>query len=293
MADASQALGDSAAAERRLLLALVQSPTLSWTPYANLASFALARGDADLAARRLEDGLAFFPRSRDLRQAQARLAVLRHDEGKAVQVLSLLVAENPTDGTASLALLDLQAPRLSPEQYRVRLWKIFDRVPSDRGVFSALSGALIAMHDWEGAGIALGQHEAAAGPPDSGVLLVKGLVAAMEGNDAAALDAFRRSASLARDGRARFDAALVLLRGGNARSALAELAGAEDEITRHGGLAEKDEARARIALAVGSAYLLDGDRGGARTALARAIALDPKNLRAGLLMRKLEAEDHQ
>jgi hypothetical protein len=39
----------------------------------------------------------------------------------------------------------------------------------------------------------------------------------------------------------------------------------------------------------GAARLLDGDIPGAGSALSRARALDPRNLRAGLLLRKLEA----
>jgi hypothetical protein len=45
----------------------------------------------------------------------------------------------------------------------------------------------------------------------------------------------------------------------------------------------------RIETLRGAARMLDGDLVGGGSALARALELDPHNLRAGLLMRKLEA----
>jgi Flp pilus assembly protein TadD len=293
LADSYQALGMTADAEKRLLHALTLAPALTWTAYANLAFYSNARGDTPSAGRRLTDGLAFFPLSRELRLGQAQLAARRGETDAAILILSKLEAENPEDGEVALLLLDQQAPGLSPEEYRARLWKAFDRVPSDKGVFSALSAALIASHDWEGAGIAIDQHAAAGGAAGQHLLLAEGMIAAMRGSDAAASDAFRRAAAIAGDGIARYDLSLLLLRRGNGKAALAELGIAADEYERRGNPAERSDVLSRIQMLTGSARLLDGDESGARDAFLRSLALNPHNLRAALLLRKLEAGRQQ
>jgi tetratricopeptide (TPR) repeat protein len=291
IADIMAAAGRNEDAEAWLVGALPLAPALSWTPYADLAFYAMMRGDTRLAARRLLDGLAFFPRSRELRIFQARVDVAAGDIGGAQAVLTALLAERPSDGEAGLLLLALQGPEMSPEASRARLWKLFDLVPSDPAVFDALAATLIAARDWDGMRIALRQFEASGGQLDARHLLFQGLAAAMSGDDRSALAALRRSDLLAKDGTARFDIALVMLRGGAPRDALVELEAAAAEVQASAGPGDvgSKAALSRIETLRGAARLLDGDTSGAGTALARARALDPGNLRAGLLMRKLEA----
>lgn len=293
LADSYQALGKNEQAEASLLRALQLAPSFSWTPYANLALFAAGRGDAALAGRRLDDGLAFFPASRELRVARARLAAQSGDTANASSILSPLVAEHPDDGEAALLLLDLQAAGLSPEEYRARLWRTFNRIPADLPTFAALSAALIGAHDWEGASVAIRQHVAASGAADEQLLLVEGMVSAMRGDDEGAADAFRRAAAIAGDGVGRFNLALVLLRRGNAKAAVAELSVASEEYARKGNLDERSQVLSRMQTLIGSARLLEGDEGGAREAFTRSLELNPRNLRAGLLLRKLEAGRQQ
>jgi Flp pilus assembly protein TadD len=130
--------------------------------------------------------------------------------------------------------------------------------------------------------IAVGQSQGSGGRPDARTLLLQGFAAAMSGDDAEATRAYRQSALLARDGIARFNLALVMLRRGAARAALAELDGAAAE-------SQDRPLLSRIETLRGAARMLDGDLAGAGSALSRALAMDPHNLRAALLMRKLEA----
>ena len=289
LADVSQAMGRPAAAEKALARALPLAPQLSWTPYANLAFFAGLRGEWGLALRRLEDGRAFFPQSRELRLAQAQVARSSGDMASAVKILSGLVADRPDDGEAALSLLDIQAPAMSPEHYSARLWKLFNLIPADAATFTALSALLVGSHDWEGAAAALTQHEAAGGMADDRVFLVRGMIAAMRGDDAAAEEAFRRADAISRDGTARYNIALVVLRRGNARAAIAEVRRAMDEFELRGRGDERARVLSLMEMLTGSARLLDGDTTGARAAFVRSLALDAQNLRAGLLLRKLEA----
>jgi tetratricopeptide (TPR) repeat protein len=179
---------------------------------------------------------------------------------------------------------------LSPEKYRAELWKLFNRVPADTATFSLLSAALIAARDWEGAGAAVRQHQAAGGTADPGeLLLVQGMVAAMTGDFTGAAAAFRAAETSVKDGRARYDLALVLLSRGNTHAAIQELGAAADEYGARGDPAHQGPVLSRIETLMGEARMLEGDEAGAHGALARALALEPGNMRAGLLLRKLEA----
>ncbi len=289
LADISMAGGNAADAESWLLKALPLGPSASWTAYADLALFDLQRGALPAAARRINDGLAFFPRSRELRFQQAQIAVAMGQKDQAESIVRALAAENPADADAGLLLLALRAPSLSPESYRGELWTLFNHAPASRAVFGALSAALFATHDWEGAELALHQFEAAQGEPAADTLLVAGMVSAQKGDPAAAIAALRKSMLLARDPRALYDLGLVYLSQGNARAARAELDAAAEEYPPPGEAPDARAAMARIETFRGTAHLLDGDLTAARTALEHARMLDPRNLRAALELRKLEA----
>jgi tetratricopeptide (TPR) repeat protein len=289
LADIFAAAGNAAQSERWLLRTLGVAPSLSWTPYVDLSFFAAQRGDIAAAGRQLDDGLAFFPRSRELKFMKARVDILAGDQRAAESILGEVLADRPSDSEAALLLLGLQSSEMSPEALRARLWNLFDLAPSDPSVFDALASSLIAAQDWEGMQIAMKQHQASGGQPDAQALLLQGLAAAMRGDDAGATAAFRRSALSAKDGRARFNMALVLLRRGAARAALAELDSAAEEVQESTPPGDRARLISRIETLRGAARMLDGDIPGAGSALARARALDPRNLRAGLLMRKLEA----
>jgi thioredoxin-like negative regulator of GroEL len=289
LADIFAAAANSAQSERWLFKTLQAAPSLSWTPYANLSLFAAQRGDMAAAGRQLDDGLAFFPRSRELRFMKARVDILAGDHRAAESILGEVLADRPSDSEAALLLLGLQSAEMSPEAVRARLWNLFNLAPSDPSVFDTLASSLIAAQDWEGMQIAMKQHQASGGQPDARALLLQGLAAAMQADDALATAAFRRSALLAKDGMARFNLALVLLRRGAARAALAELDGAAEEVQETAPPGGRARLLSRVETMRGAARLLDGDIPGAGSALSRARALDPRNLRAGLLLRKLEA----
>ncbi|HEY9593619.1 MAG TPA: hypothetical protein VHE79_04020, partial [Spirochaetia bacterium] len=289
LADMAMAAGGTSESESWIRRSLALSPMVSWTAYVDAAGFAADRGDLRAASRLLDDGAAFFPSSRPLLVARAKVAAAAGDTAGAVTILSGLVSRDPADDEAGLFLLSLQTRDMSPEQYRARLWRLFNRAPSSTRVFDALGLSLLAARDWEGAETAVAQHEAAGGAADRDMLLIAGTAAAMRGDDARAVDRFRRAAESVRDGVGRYDLAIVLLRGGKTRAALEELDLARDQVERRGSPRERASMLSRIETLRGSACLVSGDIAAARRALTRARTLDPHNLRAGLLLRKLEA----
>ena len=289
LADATRAIGRTEEAEALMKAALPMAPSLSWTPYADLAFFSWQRGDRASADRRLIDGLAFFPGARGLVLRRARLAADGGQTAEAISLLEPLVNRDATDGEAGLLLISLQSAGLSPEAYRARLWKLFDRVPANAGVFATLSDALMAAHDWDGAGIALGTYRRASGASDADALLVSGLIALMQGRIAEAEATLRQASQIAPDGRARFNLALLAIQKNDPQGALREIQAASDELAARADAAASQALQSRLELVRGFAYALDGSIGESRKALARALMADSHNLRASLLARKLAA----
>jgi len=287
-ADILQSLGRRGEAEQRLLQSVSLDPEASWTAWADLAYDAAARGDEAAADQRIATGLAHFPHSPELVIARARLALKRGDPGQALVILQPLLKEEPGNVDATLLSLDIVAPSLSPEARRARLWKLYNLNPADPRAFSSLMEALLGVQDWQGASIAIAQREAAGGQPDADLLLIQGVVQGMQGQVAEAVRLFQRAAEARPDGSARYDMALVLLASGNTRGALESLDTAELEYQKAGDPARQAGFASRVLEVRGEALMLEGRSSAARTALTRALAEDPGNLRASLLLRKLE-----
>ncbi len=286
-ADALQAIGHFPESAARLAEGVDLDPGLSWIPYADLAYDAAVEGRYAEADEHISDGLRRFPGSRELVMARARLAVKRGDPGQALSILQPVLKADPGNVDAALLALDLQSPSLSPEARRARLWKLFNVNPVDSRALSSLLDALFAVQDWEGAAIALRQREAAGGATDAGLLLLQGTVAAMQGDAARAVALFQKASAVRPDGKARFDMALVLLSTGNTRGAVSSVDMAALEFDRAGDAAIRDAFQSRVMEVRGEALLLGGNARGAQTALAQSLRLDPTNLRASLVLRKL------
>ncbi|HVP19198.1 MAG TPA: tetratricopeptide repeat protein, partial [Spirochaetia bacterium] len=302
LADCYHALGRGAELDASLLDAITIDPRASWTPYADLASGAAKRGDIPFARSMLERGRAIFPESRELVLATARLEARQGNSRGAVALLDALVAERADDGQAALLRLTLTSPGKPPQWYRAELWKLFNRLPSDREVFATLAAALIASNDWADAAAELRLFENAAGSPDADTLSIRALVQVMQGKEDLAIDSFRSAAESGGGGWYRYDLAVVLLHRGRAQEALEQLAEAERESAPAAAAASSamdpddmsgDRFLARIELLKGRSLLATGDVAGARGAFLRAHVLDPHQLRSGLELRKLEARGLQ
>ncbi len=285
LADCYQALGRIPESQDAMREAIRLDPKLSWTPYADLGHAAEEKGDVSLARATLAQGRALFPGSRELVLATARLETGQGNQESALALLDVLVAQRPDDAEAALLRLGLKAPGLSPQAYRAEMWRLFDRLPSNQEVFLTLASALVASHDWDGAGVAIHQHEIAQGTNDPDTLCIRALVDAMQGRESRAVDSFAQAVGQNGSTRYRYDLAVLLLRRGDPQAALAQLAQARDEMA--------PEVGARIETLKGRCMLATGDLSGARGAFLRAQAVDPHSLRPAMELRKLEAPGDQ
>jgi tetratricopeptide (TPR) repeat protein len=299
LADCYHALGKARQLDSALHDAVEIDPRVSWTPYANLGLAAERRGDIPEARRVLEQGRILFPGARDLVMTTAQLEADQGNSAAAVVLLDGLVTDRPDDARAALLRLSLEAPGMSPQAYRAGLWKVFDRQPSQREVFMTLAAAMIASHDWAGTTEALRHYENAAGAQDADTLSIGALVQTMEGHEDLAIESMKQAAEAGGGGTYRYDLAVLLLHGGRIQQALGQLAQAQEEYRSSAGAATPrsgsnamsgNEFRARVETLRGRCLMATGDVAGARAAFLRARALDPRLLRPGLELRKLEAQ---
>ena len=293
LADCYHVLGRNEDATGALQDAIRLDLKASWTPYADLGLMAEQRGNAAAAAEIFGQGRAAFPGSRDLALLSAHLDVSQGNADAAIAILDALVSQRPQDAEAALFLLGLKAPSLTAQAYRVQLWKLFDRLTADQTVFLTLAAALVASHDWDGAAIAIHQHELAAGTQDAGTLTYRGAVEAMEGREEQAARTFQQAAALENGGKARFDLAVLLFHQGQAQEALTELAVAAQQAASGSDSTPDALFAARIQTLRGLCLKKSGDLAGARNAFLKARALDPHQLEAGFEIRKLEAQGYQ
>lgn len=302
LGDCYHALGRGAELEASLLDGITIDPRASWTPYADLALAAEKRGDLAFARSILERGRSIFPESRELALTTARVEASQGNSATAVALLESLLARRPDDGQAALLRLALSSPGMSPQAYRAELWKLFNRLPSDRDVFATLAAALVASNDWSDVAAELRLFENATGSPDADALSIRAMVQVMQGNADLAIDSLRNAAESGGDGRYRYDLAVVLLQRGRAGEAVEQLTQAERApgalASASGAVLDADGLSgnaflARVETLKGRCYLATGDVAGARDAFLRARTLDPHLLRAGLELRKLEAHGLQ
>ncbi|HTP60271.1 MAG TPA: tetratricopeptide repeat protein [Spirochaetia bacterium] len=293
VADCYHALGKSANAAGALQDAIRIDQRTSWTPYADLGLMAEQRGNAAAADEIFGQGRAVFPGSRDLTLLSARLDALRGNPDAAIALLNGLVSERPKDAEAALFLLGLRTPSLTAQAYRVELWRLFDRVASDRTVFLTLAAALMASHDWEGVAIAIHQHELAAGTQDLDTLSYRGAVETMQGKEAQAAREFQQAVALDASGKARYNLAVLSLHQGQAQEALGNLAVAAEQAASAAEGTPDALFAARIQTLRGLCLKKTGDLAAARSAFLKARALDPRDLEAGFEIRKLEAQEYQ
>jgi predicted negative regulator of RcsB-dependent stress response len=284
--------GRPAEARRAYGEALSREPAASWVPYLNLARIAESGGDAAGADAYRARARELFPDQEEVFLDSARAAASSGSGEEAGRILSGLLARRPGSLPANLMALSLEAPRLSPEAYRGRVWKLFDASPSDPAAAGVLIEALTAVRDWKGVEEAADAFEAAGGERgDARIALYRSAAAALQGKLAEAEARLRRVSGPAR-AEARYDLALVLLAGGRAAEARAVLAEAAAALPA-GGAGAPNSVLSLVETRTAQADLLSGDASGAGRALARALNLDPDNRLARLLARKLEAGKDQ
>jgi hypothetical protein len=291
--DLQAMLGHSASSEEAYGEALGMDPGVSWTPYLDMARFASARGnEREASAYRLR-ARQLFPDREEVFLESARAAAAAGDGTAAEAVLAALLARRPGSLKAELMALAFRAPRLSPEAYRGRIWRIFDAHPGDEAAALALLEALASVRDWAGVAEAARGYETASGErTQPQVLLYRGLAAAMTGDLPLAEELLSRVAGPLR-GMAGYDTALVLLAQGKAAEARALLPSVSDTLAAGKSGTERGTLLALVQARAAQASVMAGDRDGGRRAAARALALDPANSVARLLARKLEAGREQ
>lgn len=273
-----------AEAQATYIRALQLGPDAGWQLLLSLASALEKSGDSDSARFYTARAYKEFP---DVREVLFRytgdLARAGLKERAAGLVRNYLV-ENPED--AELELLYL---RFSGAPYSAKkLWKIFNRFPEHPGLARELIEYMLSSADLRSTGLAINQHLSAEPASEAApwLLEARALHAALGGDTALAESLLVEKATLEDSWQGRYNLAVIL--GAEARysEGIAELMNAESLLPENGD--SRAVYRSKMRSRLGKYYAALGDTLSARRELDYAVELDPANLQARLLLKKLD-----
>jgi predicted Zn-dependent protease len=310
-------------------LLIANIPKLASHPYLNLAWILQHEGRQVEALQILEQGLVLFPREGMLVCETAKLKILAGAEDEAANLLQVYLKQEPDNTEAWFILLALESKRLKPEYFQARLWELFERYPYNDNLCEYLVWHLLKTKDYQKAGMALdifskaslaGRMHAAGSadkPQPAGAapvatvtgtrtlankeqeqqplqlawyLHLSGLLYALQGHYAEALEPISRSLTIKEEVHVRYNRAILhkFLKDYTKAKADVEQALADFQL-----IAPQDEQQQKIFLARvhtlrGELLLNENSYANARDALLYALECDPANANAKFLLNKLE-----
>ncbi len=268
-------------------------PDASWMPYADLAWLAAAGKSARVsvahALKLLREGQKRFP---DQREVVLSLASLEQSTGNLQSAGSLLteyLKSHPWDLDANLLSMRITGASENPERLRSRLWELFYRASgSDRDRIARFLGwYLLGINDYEGLRLIFAQMKTRT---DAEWLpLYHGIYDALLGDYASSMEQLNMAYSITPRWQTLYDMGVVELKQGDPKSASDNLQKADSMLTGDGETRMKSPQRAVIHVALAEALEKMGNTEAAKREVLYALDMDPSNLSAALLRKKLDS----
>jgi tetratricopeptide (TPR) repeat protein len=205
---------------------------------------------------------------------------------QAVETLRRLTGRHPENLALAFLLFRLDTDRPDPRSYQSWLWRAFTADPTDERLCRYLMWYLLGLGDISGVRLALRTFEGAGGDrKHPGILHVRGLAEALQGNDEAALGHLNESLSIAEDLRVLYNRAVIHLNLNNLRAAEQDLWRAIDLL----GMRERESRlEATIRSRIGEIQFRKGNRRAAIRELRYALEFDPTHPYALLLLEEYD-----
>ncbi len=291
--------GDRAGAAEVYLFLVREDPTFSWKPFLSLASVLERGGDLESARLYRRRAIDTFPEERQVLLGLIRDLRARGETEELQRWTEEYMRRYPDDLETGLLRLEGESRRPGAAAgfaaYQARLWGLFHRFPTDTRLCRLVTLQLLSAGDLEGARAALKLYEDAAGEGKAPWQYpLRGIIEALEGRPEAAVGQFTSALNRGEDWRLHVNRGLALGAAGEWRAAMEDLRRAEAGLRalrlRAGapGIAADSPLFSRIRTRMALLHLKLGDPEAARRELRYARELDPSNLQAGLLLRKLD-----
>ena len=286
-ADLNYLIGRTGEAAHLYRETMDKGPDYSWTPFLNLAWMDEQYGDGQLARSYREEAYARFPDHGPVVVSLAGTLVRSGRPERAATILQQYLSVREDDYRAQLMLLDIQNIASSPPVYQAALWKLYNLNPDSRMLCEHLFLYLLGFNDLSGAEAALHHYRQASGKSGEPWFLdYSAVLAALQGDDEAAIALWHDRLSREDGWRPRYNLAVIFQKQGQYNRAVEQLIEAENLLPQQGDRTMQSRIRSRI----GEQYLLLGDEIAARRECEYAIDLDISNFHAHRILRILERE---
>jgi len=257
-------------------------------PYINSAFIYTKQENISKALEILNRAQIYFPYNKLVILELVKLYYTQADNDQALLLLSGYLEQNPGDFDANLLHVYLQWGDISPSRYRIQLRELFNNNPQDEKSCQILTWYLISVNELENARNVLIEYEKATNQTHSAWLFyLKGIIEALDGNKDKALELIRESLLLRDYWQVKYNYAVILYASGNIKEAednLRQLINFFENENKDLYTSEISKVRTKI----GSIHLSKGNFETAQLELQYALEIDPKNIEAWRLLKKLE-----
>jgi tetratricopeptide (TPR) repeat protein len=219
----------------------------------------------------------------------AKLLQTQNKNAEAIALVSAYLEQNPGDFEAGLLHVYLEWGEISPRQYRIKLRELFNSDPENAASCRILAWYLIAAGEQESALTVLQEYETATKENHlPWILHIKGVIRALDGDTTEAARLLEESLLLKDDWQVRYNYAMVLYTLGSLKSAEDNFRRIIDFFERE-NLQEYNSVISRVRTKIGYIQMQKGNEKSAKLEFEYALQLDPGNVEAFRLLKKLEA----
>ncbi|HUZ18645.1 MAG TPA: tetratricopeptide repeat protein [Spirochaetia bacterium] len=268
-------------------------PTFAWTPYADLAWLA-ASGKSKLvtttqAVDALKPALAAFPKQPEIVLSYAWLAGESGDTSRAESALEAYLKNDPGSLDVNLLHAELSGGSGNPESLRAALWQLYyGAAAADRArVARYLGWYLFGLHDFGGLRQIFKMSSNDQG--DEWLSFYQGVYDGLNKEYASGITQFQRAFAIEARWQTLYNMGILELKDQSAQAAESDFQKADSALIQADQTKTKSPERALVHVGLAQALVMDGNTEGAKRELLYALDMDPGNIRAELLLQKLDS----
>ncbi len=266
-----------------------KEPDASWIPYCNSAWIHVVQGGINGSIPILNQALKLFPGRKEIVLTAAWSYARIGQEDEAMGIVKTYLQEHPEDTDAQLMEIILDPVIRNPEKLKTTLWILYAEDRSNPQLVRYFCAFLAGLEDMDTLEEVLKRVEGEY-PSADWIPFFKALRAVYNGELEKGIELFERSL----EEHSRWETCFNL---GRIYSLTYRRDSALDYYQKASRMLENsvspanDHIRSRIRYSIGDIFYQQGNYAGAAREAEFSLKLDPGNIEASLLLKKLEAED--